>query len=228
MRSLILDSQITISSLGSCTPLHMKGVSHLNKWARDLEWMSRGCIYIPLNQSQPLCANSAFFVLLRHAGRRDWTRPVSGNGRFWNQGRWVTRRANESDQGWPDVSGRSKPSLETLCFFFTIDRTHWSRIRSVAHRVRSLTLAVLTADSATCASGHELTSVRSDKQFVAAVQYTDRTRPVKKRTASGQAKRSQTTPDCDATWTKLVLNDLWASPELPSAKFDKCAPHLNN
>jgi hypothetical protein len=27
MRSLILDSQITISSLGSCTPLHMKGVS---------------------------------------------------------------------------------------------------------------------------------------------------------------------------------------------------------
>jgi hypothetical protein len=47
MRSLILDSQITISSLGSCTSLHMKGVSQLNKWARDLKWMSRGCIYNP-------------------------------------------------------------------------------------------------------------------------------------------------------------------------------------
>jgi hypothetical protein len=45
MRSLILDSQITISSLGSCTPLHMKGVSQLNKWARVLKWTSRGCIY---------------------------------------------------------------------------------------------------------------------------------------------------------------------------------------
>jgi hypothetical protein len=31
MGSLILDSQITISSLVSCTPLHMKGVSQLNK-----------------------------------------------------------------------------------------------------------------------------------------------------------------------------------------------------
>jgi hypothetical protein len=31
MMSLILDSQITISSLGSCTFLHFKGVSQLNK-----------------------------------------------------------------------------------------------------------------------------------------------------------------------------------------------------
>jgi hypothetical protein len=31
-------------------------------------------------QSQPLCANSAFFVLTERAGRRDRTRPVGGNG----------------------------------------------------------------------------------------------------------------------------------------------------
>jgi len=36
MRSLILDSQISITSLGSCSPLHSKGVSRLNKWARGL------------------------------------------------------------------------------------------------------------------------------------------------------------------------------------------------
>ena len=36
MRSLILDYQITITPLGSCSPLHSKGVSQLNKWARDL------------------------------------------------------------------------------------------------------------------------------------------------------------------------------------------------
>ena len=34
MRTLILDSQITITSLGSCSPLHSKGASQLNKWAR--------------------------------------------------------------------------------------------------------------------------------------------------------------------------------------------------
>jgi hypothetical protein len=51
MGSLILDSQIIISSLGSCTPLQMKGVSQLNKWARDLKWTSRGCIYTPSRRS---------------------------------------------------------------------------------------------------------------------------------------------------------------------------------
>jgi hypothetical protein len=125
MRSLILDSQITISSLGSCTSLHMKGVSQLNKWARNLKWTSRGCIYTPLNQSQPLCANSTFFVLTGRVGQCDRTRPVGGNGRFWNQGRWVTGhvRLLETFSGsslfllhcWPDglklcpISSPSRP-----------------------------------------------------------------------------------------------------------------------
>ena len=47
MRSLILDYQISITPLGSCSPLHSKGVSQLNKWARDLKWMSGICIYTP-------------------------------------------------------------------------------------------------------------------------------------------------------------------------------------
>jgi hypothetical protein len=161
IRSLILDSQITISSLGSCTPLHLKGVSQLNKWARDLKWTSRGCIYTLLTQSLPLCANSAFFVLTGHAGRCDRMRPIDGNGRLQIQMRWVTGRIAESDQGWPDVSGRSKPSLEPLYSIFTVDWTHYSRVRSVVHRVRLQTLAGLTAYSTTCASGQVLTSVRS-------------------------------------------------------------------
>jgi hypothetical protein len=115
----------------------------------------------PLTQSQLLCVNSSFFVLTRRAGRCDRTRPVDGNGRLEIQTRWVTGRIAKSDQGWPDASGRSKPSLEPLCSIFTADRTHCSRVRSVVHRVRLETLAGLTADNATCASGQVLTSVRS-------------------------------------------------------------------
>jgi hypothetical protein len=77
MRSLILDSQITISSLGSCTPLHMKDVSQLNKWARELKWTSRGCIYNPLTQSQPLCFKKAWVGVTGRAGAYHQTCPVS-------------------------------------------------------------------------------------------------------------------------------------------------------
>jgi hypothetical protein len=134
---------------------------------------------------------------------------------------------NESDQGWPDTFGRSKPSLETLCSIFTVDQMHRSHIRLVDHRVRSLTLVVLTADSATCASVRNLPA-SGYLNDTAIIWYTDRTRPVKKETASDHAKKLQTIPYRDATWTKLVPNDLWASPELPSAKLNKCAPHLNH
>jgi hypothetical protein len=56
---------------------------------------------------------------------------------------------------------------------------------------------------------------------------TDRTRPVKAETASGQEEMAQKTLNHDATWTEFLPTELWASPELPSAKFDKCAPYLN-
>jgi hypothetical protein len=68
MRSLILDSQISIISLGSCTPLHSKGVSQLNKWARDLKWTSRRCIYTPPTEIQPLLSMSANFDTTGCAG----------------------------------------------------------------------------------------------------------------------------------------------------------------
>ena len=48
MRSLILDYQISITALGSCSLLHSKGVSQLNKWARDIKWTSGICIYTPI------------------------------------------------------------------------------------------------------------------------------------------------------------------------------------
>jgi hypothetical protein len=38
---------------------------------------------------------------------------------------------------------------------------------------------------------------------------------------------AQKTLNRDVTWTEFLSAELWASPELPSAKFDKCAPHLN-
>ena len=47
IRSLILNYQISITPLGSCSPLHSKSVSQLNKWARDLPWMNGVIIYIP-------------------------------------------------------------------------------------------------------------------------------------------------------------------------------------
>jgi hypothetical protein len=136
----------------------MKGVSQLNKWARDLKKRGSGCIYTPHSQSQPLNANSTFFVLTGHAGRCDRTCPVGGNGRFENQGRWVTGRADESDQGWPDASGRSKPFLEPFC---TLTGLGHSGVWSDRLSVRSQTLTLLTVERATCASGQASHNVRS-------------------------------------------------------------------
>jgi ABC-type sugar transport system ATPase subunit len=136
----------------------MKGVSQLNKWARDLKKRGRGCIYTPHSQSQPLSANSTFFVLTGRAGRCDRTRPVGGKSRFEKQRRWVTGRADESDQGWPDASGHSKPFLEPFC---TLTGLGHSGIRSNRLSVRSQTLALLTVERATCASGQASHSVRS-------------------------------------------------------------------
>jgi hypothetical protein len=136
----------------------MKGVSQLNKWARELKCRGRKCIYIPHSQSQQLSTNSAFFVLTGRADRCDRTRPVGGNGQFENQGRWVTGCADESNQGWPDASERSKPSLEPFC---TLTRFGHSGVRSDRLSVWLLTLALLTVGRAICASGQASHNVRS-------------------------------------------------------------------
>jgi hypothetical protein len=134
--------------------LHLKGVSQLNKWVRELKWMSGRSIYTPFTQIQPLCANSEFFVL---TGRVRSMATVD----FRFKLRWVTGLIAESGQGWPDTSCHLKSSLEPLCSIFMANRTHCSRVRSVVHRVRLQTLARLTADCTTCTSGQVLISVRS-------------------------------------------------------------------
>ena len=42
-----MDYEISITQLGSCSPLHSKGVSQLNKWVRELLWTSGVSIYTP-------------------------------------------------------------------------------------------------------------------------------------------------------------------------------------
>jgi hypothetical protein len=64
-------------------------------------------LYSPQSIPTVICQLSIF--------RTDRTRPVGGNGRIEKQRCWVTRRAGESDQGWPDASDHSKPFLEPLC-----------------------------------------------------------------------------------------------------------------
>ena len=61
MRSLILDYQISITPLVSCSPLHSKGVSQLNIWARELSWTSRRGIYTPYFKTYSLGSNLAHF-----------------------------------------------------------------------------------------------------------------------------------------------------------------------
>jgi hypothetical protein len=51
--------------------LHSKGVSQLNKWARELPWTSGLSIYTPSFKTQRLEANSANFRVIRHAGQGD-------------------------------------------------------------------------------------------------------------------------------------------------------------
>jgi hypothetical protein len=47
MRSLILDYQISIIPLGSCSPLHSKVFPQMNKWEREGNWMNRRSINTP-------------------------------------------------------------------------------------------------------------------------------------------------------------------------------------
>jgi hypothetical protein len=45
---------------------------------RPLKEVEEMYLYTP-QSNQPLPANSAKYVLIERAGRRDWTRPVDGN-----------------------------------------------------------------------------------------------------------------------------------------------------
>jgi hypothetical protein len=115
MRSLILDSQISITTLGSCSPLHSKMFSQLNKWARELNWMSRRCIYTPPFKTWLLLSNSAHLRSDRTCSSRWPDAPVSGQ---WPQTRQlsnltvrVTGHRAEFGPSWPDASDPQISSL---------------------------------------------------------------------------------------------------------------------
>ena len=71
--ALILDSQISITSLGSCSPKRSQGCSQLIKWARDLSWMNRGSIYTPSFKMNRYVPESAFCGVTERFGQGDRT-----------------------------------------------------------------------------------------------------------------------------------------------------------
>ena len=81
MRSFILDYQISITLLGSCSPLHSKVFPQLNKWAREPQCMSWTCIYTPHIQTYPVGSKLATHEGTERACQSDRTLPVRVTGR---------------------------------------------------------------------------------------------------------------------------------------------------
>jgi hypothetical protein len=106
MRSLILDSQISITPLGSCTSLYSKGISQLNKWARVLRWTSRRSIYTTHFKTYPLGSNSAAFRVTGRTSRSDRTCQVSTP--LPSPDRWPL--------GWPDSWLSQVPENPLWCW----------------------------------------------------------------------------------------------------------------
>jgi hypothetical protein len=131
MRSLILDSQISITPLGSCTLLHSKGVSQQNKWAGGLSWMSRKSIYSPHFKTYPLGSNSAHFGVTGRTRRYDGTRPLNtplpsiARWPLW----WLDSRLS---QVHPDLTRQVPKNL--LWMLSDVDRTPGTRAFSQPNR----------------------------------------------------------------------------------------------
>jgi hypothetical protein len=113
IRSLILDSHISITPLGSWSPFLSIVFPQLNKWARELNWTSRVCIYTPPIQNKTLTVQLSTL----HGDR--------------------TRKSR-----WPDASGQFSAAIahrairEDHCSDLTL-----SRVRStLTRRVRSANL----------------------------------------------------------------------------------------
>jgi hypothetical protein len=78
MRSLILDSQISITPL----PCTSRCFSAEQMSKRELNWMSRMSIYTPPQKIQPLHTDPAKFDTTRHTGARHQTRRCIETYRF--------------------------------------------------------------------------------------------------------------------------------------------------
>jgi hypothetical protein len=66
MRSLILDSQISITPLSLCSPLHSKVFPQLNKWAKGRNWSSSRSINVPTQKHKHWSQNPSVCEVLDH------------------------------------------------------------------------------------------------------------------------------------------------------------------
>jgi hypothetical protein len=76
MRSLILDYQISIAPLGSCTPFALQRCFSAEQMSKRNELDEQEKHLYPHYQTYPLESNSAYFWVTRCAGQCDRTRPV--------------------------------------------------------------------------------------------------------------------------------------------------------
>jgi hypothetical protein len=127
MRSLILDYQISITPLGSCTPLYTIVFLQLNKWARELVWTRWRSINTPTHSTSHL-------MQVLQTGPKGvvhtntpWSNPhkrhsvsTVSEGEFGGSGPKPWSGRHQSDR-----VRREKHSLEPLCV--ALDQAHpWS------------------------------------------------------------------------------------------------------
>jgi hypothetical protein len=106
--------------------------------------------------------------------------PVSGNGRIENRTVLSDRTHNESDQEWPNASGR----VRTFLYF---DRTYW-RVRSVmTGRVRSVKYLSGTWPDALQTRPIDFLTASDHNTYPLWLWSTQSPRPVHGRTASGRS-----------------------------------------
>jgi len=211
------------SSLGSCFSLAPQGVSLLIKWARELLWTRWRSINnphqvqgpanrFPLKTGAPDAHNVAPDALHRASGDT-----LTANSTFSDSaldapsvGQMPSSSERENlhppwvwDRTLPDESGASVrcPGQLQTSLGMRPDAPRWVRCeRSVPNPRHPVTLTKVSPTR----SAHRASDV-----------------------ASGASLGTQTSSELDLSKTKFVSLDLRTFSELPSARFTKCAPHLN-
>jgi hypothetical protein len=192
----------------------------------ELNWMSRISIYTPPHKIQPLHTDPAKFDTTGRIGARHRTRRCTETYRFEKLvvttsldadlrpvSTHRTRPVRKSPVWMHSGLHRMLPALrpvETLCSVWSIKLCHncynastgRAGARTVQRPVDALLLMPWTNWTPPC------------------VRCSTNQRPV-------HIKAPRSLPIQATLWTTSTSLDLWANPEVPSAKFDKCAPHLN-
>jgi hypothetical protein len=220
IRSLILDSQISITPLGSCSPLHSKVFSQLNKWTREVSWTSRRSINTPTNLASHLKQNN------HSASWPDAPIRVTGRVRSVQHGfkqpvsRWSdrTQRGVRSVPTWRVRSQKS--SLDPFCTWLNASNSESSHVLEQRLVLRELYCSIsyrywhlrVWSSFFHCSALQQLTwSIRSHKD---------------QRSVTIDPLHSL--PKHNTLWTKFTPINLWAVSELSSTKFDMCATHLTH